>query len=145
MLASSPGVSPLANFSQPALHHEFGGAHLGVGAGEGELNALVLADGSAEHLSVLGVGTGLSEEPLGVADALGGDQQALGVHAVQDVAEAAALDADQVFRRDFHVVEEDLGRVVVHHGADRADGQAVTEAARMSTMKVDRPSVRLAV
>ena len=58
---------------------------------------------------------------------LGGDQHALGVHAAQDVAEALPLLADQVLRRHFHVVEEHFGAVVVHHGADRPDGEALAQ------------------
>ena len=53
------------------------------------------------------------------------DQDALGVHAAEDVAEALALLADQVLGRHAHVVEEHFRGGVVHHGADRADGQAL--------------------
>jgi hypothetical protein len=67
---------------------------------------------------------------LPVADAFGGDQDALGVHAVEDVAEALALLADQVLGRHLQVVEEQLGGGVVHHRADRADGQAPCPAPR---------------
>ena len=47
-------------------------------------------------------------KPAAVADALRGDQDALGVHAVEDVAEALALLADQVLGRHLEVVEEHL-------------------------------------
>ena len=62
--------------------------------------------------------------------ALGGDQDALGVHAVEDVAEAHALLADQVLGRDLEIVDEHLGGVVVDHRLERAD--------------LDRPCRRLA-
>ena len=127
MLASSPGVSPASNFAHPSLHHQFRRAHLRVGACKRELDALVLPDRPAEHLAIPRVVGRLAQEPFGVADAFRGDQQPFGVHAVQDVAEAAALDADQVLGRDDHVVEEHLGRVVVHHRADRADRQALAQ------------------
>ena len=53
------------------------------------------------------------------------DQDALGVHAAEDVAEALAFLADQVLGRHAQVVEEHLGGRVVHHGADRIDLQRV--------------------
>ena len=56
---------------------------------------------------------------------LGGDQAALGVHAVEDVAEALAFLADQGVAGDRHVVEEHLAGVVVDHGVDGPDGAAV--------------------
>ena len=55
----------------------------------------------------------------------GRDQDALGIHAGENVAEALAFLADQVFRRHPHVVEEHFGGGVIHHGADRADGEAL--------------------
>ncbi|MCY1531410.1 hypothetical protein D9M68_666340 [compost metagenome] len=95
--------------------------------GDGELDALVLADRAAEHHAVAGVLAGLLDEPAAVADALGGDQGALGVEAVEDVLEALALFADQVLGGDFQVVEEQLVGLVVDHVGDRADGQAVAD------------------
>ena len=53
------------------------------------------------------------------------DQDALGIHAGEDVAEALAFLADQVFGRHLHVREEHFRGGVVHHGADRADLEAV--------------------
>src|SRR3712207_8064679 len=52
-------------------------------------------DRAAEQHPLLAVIHGLPDEPLGVADRLAGDQQPLGVHAVQDVAEAFTLLPDQ--------------------------------------------------
>ena len=77
-----------------------------------------------EHHPLAGIGRGLGDEPLGVADAFGGDENALGIHAGKNVAKALALHADQVIGRHAHVLEEHFGRGVVHHGADGADGQA---------------------
>ena len=62
---------------------------------------------------------------FGVADAFGGDQDALGVHAGENVAKSLAFLADQVLGGHLHVREEHFGRGVVHHGADRADLEAV--------------------
>ncbi len=94
-------------------------------AGDGELHALVLADRPAENRAVLGVGGGAIDEELPVADALGGDEDALGIHPVEDVAEALAFFPDQVLGGDFEIVEEEFRRGVVQHGADGLDRQAV--------------------
>ena len=90
-----------------------------------ELHALVLADRPAEHDALLGVVGGAADEELGIAQALRGDQDALGVHAVDDVAEALALLADQVLGRHLQVVEEHLAGVVVDHGVDLLDLDAL--------------------
>ena len=121
------------------MHHQLGGAHLRIGARDRELDALVLPDRPAEHAALLGVGARLLDEPFGVADAFGADQDALGVHAGEDVAEALAFLADQVRRRHAQVVEEDLGGRVIHHGADRIDLEAVP--ARLHVDQEDRETV----
>jgi hypothetical protein len=121
------GAARLAGLEQrggPARHH-VGGLQLGVGAGERELHALVLADRAPEHPALVGVGHALVEQPASVTDALGGDQDALRIHAVEDVAEALALLADQVLGRNLEIVEEHLGGVVVDEGLDRPDLQAM--------------------
>jgi hypothetical protein len=56
-----------------------------------------------------------------------GDQDALGVQAVEDVFEALALLADQVLGRALEVVEEQLVGFVVHHVADRPHRQPVAD------------------
>lgn len=48
------------------VQHQFGGSHPGIGLGDRELDALVLADRSAEDLALAGVAAGLFDEPLGV-------------------------------------------------------------------------------
>ena len=48
------------------------------------------------------------ERDLAEADCFGGDQNALGIHAVQDVLEATAFFADPVGDGDFEAVDEDL-------------------------------------
>src|SRR5438270_18299 len=63
----------------------------------------------------------LLQQPAAIADAFLRHQDALGVHAVEDVAEALAFLADQILGRHFQVVEVHLGRVVVDHRLDRAD------------------------
>src|SRR5581483_294614 len=90
-----------------------------VGAGDGELHALVRADGPAEHLALAGVLARAVHEPAAVADRLGGDEDALGVPAVDDVAEAHPLLADAVLDGNRQVVNEQLGGVVVQHQLQR--------------------------
>src|SRR5438067_13058361 len=89
-----------------AESHEIRGLDLDRRFGDRELHALVLADQPAEDLALARVARGLLDEPASVADAFGGDDRALGVEAVQELAKAAALDADQVLRGNLEVVEE---------------------------------------
>src|SRR5438034_403477 len=74
-----------------APDHERRGLGRHVGARDRELHALVLADRATEHLALARIGGRLCEEPSRVADALGTDQDAFGVHAVEDVAKALAF------------------------------------------------------
>jgi hypothetical protein len=60
---------------------------------------LVRADGTAEHRALGGVGDGAVDEPVAVADGLGGEQDAFGVPAVEDVAEPGVDLTDDVVRR----------------------------------------------
>ena len=117
---SAPGLV----FGRGLVHHQFGGAHLRIGARDRKLHALVLPDRPVEQSALLGIGGGFGDEPFGVADAFRRDQDALGIHAGQDVAEALAFLADQIFRRHAQVVEEHFRCRVIHHGADRIDGDA---------------------
>jgi len=77
-----------------------GRQHLRVGARDRELHALVGADGAAEDLAFAGVGAGALDEPVAVADGLGGEQDPLGVPAVDDVPETIIDGADDVVGRD---------------------------------------------
>ena len=127
----------------PLLEHKIGALDQAapLGARDGELDALVLADGAAEDLALAGVADRFAREPAAIADAFGGDQDALGVHAVEDAAEALAGLADQVRGRDAQVVEEDLGGGVVDHGRDGTDGHTVAEGLGQIDQE-DRESVR---
>ena len=95
--------------------------------GDGELHALVLPYRPAEDHAVAGIVAGLVDEPAAVADAFGGDQGALGIEAVEDVAEALAFLADQAIGGDLQVVEEQLVGLVVDHVGDRLHGQALAD------------------
>ena len=88
---------------------------------------LVLADGATEDVALARVIAGLFDEPFGVADTFCRDQNALGIHAGEDVAEALAFLADATFRGNAHVFKKHFAGIVVHHRADRPDGQALIQ------------------
>ena len=98
--------------------------------------------GPAEHDALLGVARGARERGPADADGLGGDQDALRVHAVQDVLEALALLADAILQRHRQAVEEQLVGVdrLAAHLVDHARLDVVCGRARCRTG--DRPSVR---
>src|SRR6266436_3599782 len=75
------------------------------------LDRLVLTDLPTEDHSLLRVGAGAIERRLAEPDSLGGDQDALGVHAVQDVLEASALLADAVGLGNAQAVDEQHVRI----------------------------------
>src|SRR3954471_3281848 len=107
------------------MHHQFGGAHLRISARDRKLDALVLPDRPAEYRTLFGVIARLLDEPFAVADAFRRDQDALGIHARENVAEALAFFADQVFSRYPEIIKENFRRRVIHHGADRIDLEAL--------------------
>src|SRR5207245_8092653 len=75
-------------------------------------------DRSAEHDPSLRVFHGPIDEPAGVPDALGGDQDPLRIEDVEEGLEALALRADPVLGRDLDVVQEQLIRLAVEHRPD---------------------------
>ena len=79
---------------------------MGVGLGNGKSNALVLADGAVEDHALVGVFDGAIDKPISISNGFAGDHGALGDHAVKDVFESLALFSDEVFDRDFDVLEE---------------------------------------
>src|SRR5215210_5077211 len=120
------GLAPLEKLRGPEAH-QVGGLDAYVRAGEGELDALVLPYRAAEDRAFVGAAGGAVHEPAPVADALGGYQDALGVHPVQDVPEPPSLLADQGVRRDAQVLEEELVCLVVDHHPPRLDREAVAD------------------
>ena len=104
--------------------NEVGCAKRCVGAGQRELHSLVGPDRPTEHLALARILDGTLEQETTVAEALRRDEDPLGVHAVEDVAEAAALLADEGISGNHDIIEEDLRRVVVDHRADGLDGHA---------------------
>src|SRR5215210_7639586 len=111
---SPAGLAAIELLRRPEAH-QVGGLHPHVRLRYGKLDALVLPYRAPEDLAFLGPLGGLVDEPPPVADALAGDEDPLGVHAVQDVAEALALLPDQGARRDAQVLEEELVGLVVDH------------------------------
>ena len=69
-------------------HHEIGGLQRHPALRQRMGDGLVLADRPAEHHALARVAGGLSQGGAADADRLGGDQDALRIHAVQDGAEA---------------------------------------------------------
>src|SRR5438105_8921877 len=75
------------------------------------LDSLVLADRPAEDDALAGVARGAGERGAPEPHRLGGDQNALRVHAVQDVLEPPALLADAVGDRHSEAVNEQQVRI----------------------------------
>ena len=62
---------PRFEFGEALLDQRLGGAHLGIGLGDRELHALILANRAAKQHALLGIIHGLVDEPLGVTNGLG--------------------------------------------------------------------------
>ena len=75
--------------------HQIRRFDIGVGFGDRKLNALIRTDGSAEDDSFTRVLGGAFDEPAAVADRFGGDEDTLGIPAVDDVAKTHPFCADQ--------------------------------------------------
>src|ERR1700686_3563368 len=86
-----------------------------------KLHALVLSDLTPKDDPLLRIFPRTLDEEATVTDALGGDQDAFGVHPVEDVAKSLAFFTDQILGRHLEVVNEDFVRPVVHHGPNRAN------------------------
>ena len=78
--------------------------------------------------SIARIGHRLLREPARIANRFRRHQNALGIHAVENVAKALALDANEAACRNAHIVEKHFGGVVVDHGGQRADLQALAKA-----------------
>src|SRR5215467_4328415 len=105
--------------------HQSGGLNVGIGPRERELHTLILADGPRENHALFGVTASTLQEPAAVANALRGDQNALGVETVQQIAEPLTFLADQVLRGYLHSVKENFRGGMIHHSADGTDGETV--------------------
>src|SRR5215510_13409414 len=108
------------------FNHQSRSFHVGIGAGERELDSLILADRTIEYYSLLGITAGALDEPAAIANAFGGDQNALGVQAIEQITKTLAFFADEIFCGNFNIVKENLSGGVVHHGLNRANGKAAS-------------------
>ncbi len=70
------------------------------------LDRLVLADRPVEHVAPFGVGRGARKRHLPEPNRFGGDQDALRIHAMQNIFEAAAFLAKAILEQDFKVLDE---------------------------------------
>ena len=109
-----------------AFHHELSSAHLSIGAGDGELNTLVLTDGAVKHRALACVRAGLVNKPARITYGLRANKDTLCVHAIQNVAKPLSLLTNQRVGGNAHVIEEDLRRRMVDHGADRLNLQPLS-------------------
>src|SRR5437867_11962647 len=98
--------------------HEVRGDEARVRVRERKLDALVAPDCPAEDDASFRVLHGPVEEPAGVTDALGGDQDSLRIEDVEEGLEAVALLANQMFGGDLDIVQEQLVRLAVEHRAN---------------------------
>ena len=98
-----------------------------VGLGNGKLDTLVLADRTTKDVALPCSLRCSLHKPAAIANTLGSDENALGVHAIQDVAEAEPLFANEILCRHLHVLEEQFVGLVVDHDTNRLHGESVTE------------------
>ena len=98
--------------------HQVCRPHIGVRLRNWELDALVLSDRAIEDDALVRVRARLVDKPVAIADALGCDKNALGVHAIQNVMEALAFFTNQVPGGYLDVVEKNFVRLVIDHVAD---------------------------
>ena len=110
MLAASPHGRPWSKRHDASRIGELGGVQLHVRFGEREGEALVLADRSAEHDALVGVVDRLGHRGPADAERLGGDQDPLGVQAVEQVPESLALLPDPPAHRHAQPVVAHLAR-----------------------------------
>ena len=107
--------------------HEIGRAYFHIGLGDGELDALIGADGAIEDDAFRCVTGRAFYEPVAIANTFGRNQRAFGIEPVEDVTKALPLLPDQTVGGQFQPVEEDLVRLVIYHVAYGADFHAVAD------------------
>ena len=95
---------PLVDAVRSVVHHQRRRLQLGVGLCDREGDPLVLADGPAENLALVGILRRTIDEEPAVANALRGNENALRVHRPQNGLEAVALAPDDVGRRHAKIV-----------------------------------------
>src|SRR6185295_14021862 len=90
-------------------------------SGDRKLHTLILSDRPAKYDALLGIVRRASDKVLGIPEAFGGDQNAFGIHTINNVLETFALLADQILGGNLEIVDEDFAGVVIDHGVDLAD------------------------
>src|SRR5258708_6862418 len=114
---------------------------MGVAARQRNLHALIGADRLADHDALAGIFRAALDEPAAIPDGFGGDQDALGIPAVDDVAKALAFLADAVLDGNFHILEEQDVGVMVEHHVERLDVELSLDVAHID--KENRKALRL--
>ena len=104
------GVLAVVEAPRGRVGELLGGLDLRGHLGELVPDRLELADRPAERLPLLRVLEGLLEQPLGARDRAGRGDEPLALELPGDVVEALALLAEDVLRRDAHVLEGQLAR-----------------------------------
>ena len=92
------------------MHHQFRCTHLCVAARDRKLHTLVLANGATKNVAFAGIIAGFFDEPFGVTNTFGGNEDTLGIHTRQNVTETFAFFANQSGSRYPHIVKEYFSR-----------------------------------
>src|SRR5262249_22399965 len=93
-------------------HHGAGGVGLGLAVGEHGLHELEVRDRAAELLALHGIGEAVADQPLGHADADGGDAEPAAVEHLHGGLEALPLlAADQLTGGHAAVLKDDVAGV----------------------------------
>ena len=88
------------------MQHQFGCAHLAIGFGDWKLNALVLSDGAAKNLPLASIARSFFNEPFGISDAFGCDQNTFGIHSGENISKAFAFFADKIALRNAEIIKK---------------------------------------
>ena len=80
------------------MQYQFGSAHLAIGSGDWKLNALFLSDGAAKNLPLAGIARSSFNEPFGISDTFGCDQNTSGIHSGENISKAFAFLADEIIK-----------------------------------------------
>ncbi len=100
---------------------------MNVGLGNGKLHTLVLTDGTTKDVALPSPLGGPLHKPAPIANTFRSDKNALGVHAIQDIAESLPLFTDETPGWQFHLVEVQLVGLVVHHDPDRLHDESMPD------------------
>src|SRR5207253_1494169 len=102
-------------FCRCLVANEIGGFDIGVSSSDRKLNSLIRSDRATEDNPLGGVLCCPFDKPAAVPDRLGRNKNALGIPAVDDIAKAHSLLANQILSRNFNSVEKKRSGVMVYH------------------------------